>query len=240
MNIYYRNALRAAAAFDAQPLTPGFILSDIYDPFLSRQLDFTSGEVSVTASWGVGNYIDSIATAGCRFTQGRVKLFNQGDIALERDLYAVYGHGGGVDVFPLYGMYHCTGMELTLYGPEALQIGYLFAGLRTALPRFRPGPDTALDVTGEAGKTKNGQAYGLRWPSLHTFSASFDRVGMGARRVMEDYINAVQYVIPHIIEPYSPEKYPPLYAALTKAGGFKKRDEAGFYFDTAMSWEESR
>jgi hypothetical protein len=57
---------------------------------------------------------------------------------------------------------------------------------------------------------------------------------------MAEYIDAVQYVEPHLVEAYNAEEWPPLYGVLTDAGGFKKRDEAGFYFDTSMAWKEAR
>ena len=237
MGVYYRNALRQAASLSASPLAEGFWAQDLHHPFLSRQVDFTPGNAVISVEWGAGNYLDTVALVECRFTQTRVRVTHQGAVLFTGD----YDYtGGGIGIFPLPERFPCTRLEVTISSGEPVSIGYLYAGVRTAFPRFRPGPGMGLEVTGEAEWTARGAVYGLTWPVLHVFQAAFERIDRETRREMEAYIAAVQYTVPHLVEPYDPREYPPLYGALTEAGNFTKREENGFYFDTALSWREAR
>jgi hypothetical protein len=234
--VYYRNALKSAA-LSASPVEAGFLTADLAHPFLSRRLAFSAPEALIAASWGAGVFLDALALADCRFTQARVvAAAGPGEPLLDRWWYP---QGAGVNIFRFPGALPCGELRLELYGDEPLSAGYLFAGMGTAFPRFSPGPGMSLEVSGGAERTARGQVYGLSWPAAETFSASFPGVGAADRRAMEDYIRAVGYAVPHVIEPYDPGVYPPLYAALTEAGSFKKRSENGFFYDTSMAWKEA-
>ena len=131
-------------------------------------------------------------------------------------------------------------LEVTLYGSRNIEIGYMFAGERLELPRFIVKPDMSLQVNGKAEITDNQQVSGLKWPSVETLSVSFENIDSRDRLKMIEYINYVQFVEPHIVEAYDPLEHPPLYGALTEAGSFLKRNRAGFYYDTKLSWREAR
>jgi hypothetical protein len=238
MGVYYRNALRETVSLTATPLAPGYIAPDLTHPSLARQVVFPSGTGEITATWGVGNYLDTVALVDCRFTQAQIRVYCTGLPTVTRDYYST---GGGIGIFNLPESMPCTRLEVQIMnGGGPLSIGYVYAGMRTAFPRFRPGPGMGLEITGGAEWTARGAVHGLSWPVLRSFNAAFERIDRETRWEMEAYIMAVQYTVPHLIEPYDPQEYPPLYGALTQAGEFTKRAENGFYFDTAMSWREAR
>jgi hypothetical protein len=53
-------------------------------------------------------------------------------------------------------------------------------------------------------------------------------------------IDTVQYVQPHLVEPYESPEYQPLYATLTDAGGFDKEDNPEFRWNSALSYMEAK
>jgi hypothetical protein len=234
--VYYKNALKTARLIEAAPLTTGQTPSDIYDPFLSRPLIFTSGEAVITAKWGDGNYIDSVCLADCAFTQAKVTVRHDGGTLFADWMYPQGKHSA----FALPSILPCDELRVEIYGGGGISAGWMFAGLRTLFPRFQINPKMGREVTGGAERTDTGQVYGLKWPTLETLEVSFARIDRETRREMVEYIGAVQFTEPHLIEAYSPEEWPLLYGALTAAGDFQKRDEPGFYFDTSMSWKEAK
>jgi hypothetical protein len=233
--VYYKNALKRASSITASPLAKGINPVDLYHPFLSRRTLFTSGDAVITAEWGAGFYIDSVCLADCEFTQARVTVQHDGAVLYDGWHYSRWENS----VFALPSALPCDRLTVRIYGALNIGVGWMFAGLRTLFPRFQAAPDTGREVTGNAERTENGQVYGLKRPVLETLSVSFARIDIETRRDMAEFIDAVQYTEPHMVEAYNAEEWPPLYASLTEAGGFKKRDESGFYFDTAMAWTEA-
>jgi hypothetical protein len=234
--VYYRNALKNAALIEAEPLVEGINPIDLYHPFLSRGVTFTAETALITARWGAENFIDSVCLADCAFTQARVTVKQQGDTLFAGWMYPQ----GKNSAFTLPSVLPCDDLTVEIFRNAAVSVGWMFAGLRTLFPRFQVTPKTGREVTGNAERTEGGQVYGLKWPVLETLEVSFARIDRDTRREMAEYIDAVQYVEPHMIEAYNTEGWPPLYGVLTGAGDFPKRDEAGFYFDTTMAWKEAR
>lgn len=233
--IYYKNALKDAALINAEPLVAGMNPVDLYHPFLSRCVTFTAGTARIQARWGADNFIDSVCLAACLFTQARITVKRGGAVMYDGWVYPQ----GKNSAFSLPSILPCEELTVEIYAASAVSVGWMFAGLRTLFPRFQTAPKTVREVTGSAERTENGQVYGLKQPVLGTFEASFARIDKATLRAMEEYINAVQYVEPHLIEPYNTEEWPPLYGVLTGAGDFPKRDEPGFYFDTTLAWKEA-
>jgi hypothetical protein len=234
--VYYKNALKTAVNIEAAPLEDGINTIDLYDAFLSRRAAFASNTATITVTWGAGNHIDSVCLADCFFTQARVTVKRSGAVMYDGWMYPQGKHSA----FALPSITPCDELTVTIYGGAAISVGWMFAGLRTLFPRFQVKPKTGREVCGSAERTENGQVYGLKWPPLETLEVSFARIDIETRRDMAEYIEAVQFVEPHLIEAYNAELWPLLYGALTSAGDFSKRDEAGFYFDTSMAWKEAR
>jgi hypothetical protein len=234
--VYYKNALKTAVNIEASPLEQGIDPVDLYHPFLSRRAAFTSNTASIKVIWGAGNYIDSICLADCFFTQARVTVKHGGATQYDGWMYPRGKHSA----FALPSITPCDELTVTIYGGVPVSVGWMFAGLRTLFPRFQVKPKTGREVSGNAERTENAQVYGLKRPVLETLEVSFARIDIDTRREMTEYIDAVQFVEPHLIEAYNADVWPPLYGALTSAGDFPKRDGAGFYFDTSMAWREAR
>jgi hypothetical protein len=234
--VYYKNALKTAMLIEAAPLVTGVSPQDVYDPFLSRPLVFTSPEAAITAKWGVGNYIDSVCLADCLFTQAKITVKQQGAAVFTGWKYPQGKHSA----FALPSILPCDELAVEIYGGGNISLGWMFAGLRTLFPRFQVKPKTGLEVTGSAARTETGQVHGIKRVTLKTLEAAFARVNRDERRQMEEYIDTVQYIEPHLVEAYNPEEWPLLYGVLTSAGDFPKRDEPGFYFDTSMAWKETK
>ena len=80
--VYYNNRLKAASDLIASPLANNSAIEDIYHHFLSRNVLFTSSTVTITATFGVNNFIDAIGLCGCAFTQADILVKGQGDMVL--------------------------------------------------------------------------------------------------------------------------------------------------------------
>jgi hypothetical protein len=234
--VYYKNALVTAASLQASPLETGIEPGDLRHPFLSRRVFFTATAATIIATWGTGNYIDSVCLVDCAFTQARITVKQQGNTLFSGWMYPQ----GKNSTFTLPGVTACDELTVEIHGSAAISVGWMFAGLRTLFPRFQVQPKTGREVSGSADRTENGQVYGLKWPVFETLEVSFARIDMDARRAMMEFIETVQFVEPHLVEAYNTEVWPLLYGVLTSAGDFSKRDEAGFYFDTTMAWKEAR
>jgi hypothetical protein len=188
--VYYRNALKNAAVIEAEPLEEGVEPSDLFHPFLSRRVYFTAQTAVITCRWGAGNYMDSVCLADCAFTQARITVKRQAETLFTGWMYPQ----GKNSAFTLPSIMPCDELTVEIYGGETISIGWMFAGLRTLFPRFQVAPKTAFELTGSGERTENGQVYGLKWPVIETIEVSFARIDRDTRRMMTDYINAVQYV----------------------------------------------
>jgi hypothetical protein len=234
--VYYKNALKTAYRIQADTVVAGTQAEDLYHPFLSRAVKFDSNAAAITVTWGAGNFIDSVCLAGCAFTQARVTVKHQNETLFAGWMYPQ----GKNSAFILPSILPCDTLAVEIFDSSPVSVGWMFAGIRTLFPRFQTAPKTGREVTGSAERTDGGQVYGLKMPVLETLEVSFARVNLETRREMAEYIDAAQYMEPHLIEAYNTERWPLLYGVLTSAGDFQKRDEAGFYFDTAMAWKEAR
>ncbi|MDR2658766.1 MAG: hypothetical protein LBC27_02090 [Spirochaetaceae bacterium] len=234
--VYYKNALKTAVNIEASPLAEGIDPADLYHPFLSRRVYFTSPDVLISVAWGAENFIDSVCLVDCAFTQARITVKRQGAAVFDGWMYPQ----GKNSAFTLPEITPCDELTAEIHGATAVSVSWMFAGLRTLFPRFQVKPKTVFEVTGSAERTENGQVYGLKRPILETLEVSFARIDIRTRREMIGYIEAVQFVEPHLIEAYNTEIWPLLYGVLTGAGDFQKRSDAGFYFDTTMAWQEAR
>jgi hypothetical protein len=237
MYVYYDNHLRASASLTASPLASGYTPGDLYHPFLARDVLFTGNTATITATWGAGNYLDAVALCAAAFSQAQITIKNSAGTTV---FTGTLNYSGPVTVFRLPQAIQTSSLQIIVYAAAPVDIGYLFAGLRTEFPRFIVKPSSGLAVTGKAESTDNGQVYGLKRPVLRTLSVAWENIDDDTRRRMEEYISAVQFVEPHIIEPYDTPEFPPLYGALTEGGSFPKRDRPGFWYDTNMSWTEAR
>jgi len=125
---------------------------------------------------------------------------------------------------------------------ERPYVGYLFTGNKIVIPRFVTFPQWETQIRGESERTNDGQSYGIILPTLEKFTAQFVRIYDVEKKIVDDYVQSVQTVIAHVIDPYpeAHENVPPKYATLTKGINNTKRDENNFYWNFDLEWMEAR
>jgi hypothetical protein len=236
MRVYCGNILRDNSALYATPLNSGYSVNDLYHPYLSRSVRFSSNTAVISASWNAGAYADSIALIDCGFNQASVSVASQG-VTVYTGTTQIQGRH---TVIRLPDAYMITGLTLTIYASAPVKIGGLYVGLKTEFPRFDVSPTLGETIGGTGARTSYGQVYGIKKPSIKTFAAAWTRIDNLTRESMEAYADTVQGVEPHLIEPYDDYAVPPMYAVLTDFGEFTKRPESGFFWSASMSFEEAK
>lgn len=241
-DIYYKNEIKNSE-FYATNVILGYDISDIIHPFLMRIVKFSTNETRIDFVWDEIVQLNSLVLIESNATELELILRHNDDPSSSDERGAwIPLEKGGIRIVSLDdGKYKSATLFLSTDEPE-LEISNVFIGTVLHLSRFVVQPSLNLEINGKGSFTPNGNVYGLQWQSLRTLSVAFSRIGLNEYNKMNEFIDAVQYTIPHIIVPYDydEQKIKPLYAALTKAGDFKQRDENGFWFDTAMDWKESR
>jgi len=237
MNVYVENILPLAQSLTAASMKDGYAADTLHDEVLSNGIVCTGNNTVIEAAWVINCYADTIAILGSNWTIGRLTVVSQGvPVVNDREITSRGKH----TIIKLPQLYMVTGIILELNTAENnLEVGILFVGRRTELPLFNIGFKYKLNVNSTAERTRYGVVYGTKKSSLRSFEVSFSDVDNSRRLVMEDYIDTVQYVQPHLVEPYESPEYPPIYATLTDAGGFDK-DFYGFRWDTALSYMEAK
>ena len=236
MNVYVENILAAAATLTAAEILPEYDVLNLLDNALANNVVFTGTDGVITAGWGLNNFAGSIAILGSNWTTGHITVFSQGTAAYDADITS----RGSNTIIQLPGTVMITGMTLALSAPHRLQVGILFVGKRLELPLFNVGFKYKRNVESSVSRTRYGIVYGLKQPSLRSFQITFKDIDNERREEMERYIEDVQYVQPHLVEPYESDNFLPLWAVLDGAGDFGKREGPGFRWDTALSYTEAK
>jgi len=123
-----------------------------------------------------------------------------------------------------------------------IKIGYLYIGACWELPRFGMEPIEGLRLMGEgAERTSSGQAIGVPVEPLRSFSTVYTALKNEEKKLMDNYTQAVQTIVPHVIDPYpkAHEKLFPFFATIEAYGEKTKRDSQ-FRWDFDISWLEAR
>ena len=133
-------------------------------------------------------------------------------------------------------------IDFTARDNEQPYIGYIFTGNKVIIPRFLVEPQWETVIRGTSERTNYGHAFGNILPTLERFAANFMRIPDDEKKTVDDYIQSVQTVIPHIIDPYyeARDKVPPRYATLNKGISPTKRNERDFYWNFDLEWMEAR
>jgi hypothetical protein len=236
MNVYIDNVLKEAVSLAVSNLDPAYQASSLYDPVLSNNVLCTGPSAVITSSWDIGVFADAIAVLDCNWTIGHITAVSQGETVYDADIVS----RGGNTIIKLPRIVMITGLTLSLESVDVLSVGILWAGVKTALPLFQVGFEYKPNIQSKAERTRYGIAYGVKQTSLKSFELSFQDLDNQKRLVMEDYIETVQFVEPHLVEPYETDKFPPLYATLEDSGGFTKQKN-GFRWDGfSLSYMEAK
>jgi hypothetical protein len=236
MNVYPANAIEACAMSSPQK-EPYALIEDLYNRFISFQVDFRSPDIEITGSWNSPVETDSIIPGNTNAANGRIRLYNGNnllhDSCFDTDGYLTIANTEKLNV---------TSFILNLSGSENISLGYLFIGAKLELPRFAVQPAKGLELRNEDGRTFTGQVMGIPIETLKTFSASYLRIPNDQKKIFDGYTEGVQTVIPHVIDPYpeAHEQFEPFYATLKSYGDAVKREENNFYWDFQCDWMEAK
>ena len=240
MNVYVENILAKALPDTLTATNKGgaYTVDMLHDEVLSNGVVFDEPNTEIAATWGLDHFADTVAILDSNWTLGRLVVISQGTTVVDKMITSQGKH----TIIKLSNLYMVSeiNLELNAQGSEKLEIGILFVGRRIELPLFNIGFKYRLNVNSKAERTRNGVVYGSKKSSLRSFDVTFSDIDNSRRLVMEEYIDTVQYVQPHLVEPYESPEYPPLYATLTDAGGFDKVDDTMFRWNSALSYMEAK
>jgi hypothetical protein len=137
---------------------------------------------------------------------------------------------------------YIDGFVVHLEGQENIRLGYLFIGTALHLPRFLTMPAKNIQLRSEGARTFGGQTIGIPQDTLQSFAVNYARINNAERKLFDAYINSVQTVVPHIIDPYpqAHKEFEPFFATVAEYGDMEKREETGFFWDLNIAWQEAK
>jgi len=232
MNIYYKNEKAILSA--SQPVV-GSSLLNIYDPMLELRTDF-SGEL-VTINGMYEENIAAIDSLCIGYTNASLY-----ELTINEEKFS--GRiNDKITVFNFNEMLYTDSFQLKLEGINNLYLGLLFLGKKIVLPRFEVGPEISKTLNSESSRSFGGQVFGMRRKTLKSFAANFPRIKSYEKEIIDEYVETVLNIEPHIIDPYpeARDRFPPMYATLnTNEVSMKKLNEPGFFYSGSLSWKEAR
>ncbi|MDR0290721.1 MAG: hypothetical protein LBI06_07285 [Treponema sp.] len=243
MNVYYRNKKADLSSAEIATETP---LTNVYDPALELRADFKSWKATIAGDFGGITAIDSLCLGYTNAVKYRLTTREGECSGFIRNRIEAHNFEETIftDWFTLELNPYAEWADAPEPGErENLYLGHLFLGMKTALPRFSPGPSAAIALASEASRSFGGQVFGIKRTSLASFSAAFPMIAADERRLIEEYVVAVQNVEPHIIDPYpgARAEFPPMYAALDMGElQMQKIDGDGFFWSCQLAWREAR
>jgi hypothetical protein len=240
MNVYVENILKNAASISVTNAAPYYTADMLYDEALSNSVVFTQQYAAIEVKWGLNQLADTVAVLGSNFNLARLSVYrSDGTDLFYKDIVSS-GEHTIIKLPEERMMTNLTFRVLSTLKGQNLEMGILFVGRRIELPLFDIGFKYKLNVNSKAERTRWGIAYGSKKPCLRSFDVAFTGIDNQRRSVMEEYIDAVQYVRPHLVEPYESPEFPPVYATLADAGGFDSKDDTMFRWNSALSYMEAK
>ena len=243
MKVYPVNAMEAATAISGQ-ISPYNSIEHLWNRYMDFHVDFTRHDVNIFFSWDRGISMNSFIIGNTNALRGTL-LFYYGnhlfwEKRFEMDEYIKILVHTDERMNRITAL--CDRVSLHLEGAQNIKVGYVFMGEEWVLPRFTVTPKRTLQLRNESGRTFSGQVTGIPQEALMDFHANFTRIDQEWFKVIDDYVNGVQSVIPHVIDPYyeAHSKFPPMFCTLTEYGEQEKRIENGFYWNYQMSWMEAK
>jgi hypothetical protein len=236
MNVYPVNAIEAAILISPQK-APYNLIEELYNRYISFQVDFLSNTVNLTGTWDNLIELDTIIIGNTNANSGKIQLYNN-DTLLYDNTFNINDY----ITIEYTGIKNANRFALDLFGSDNISAGYLFAGMKWELPRFIVEPVNGLSLRNEAGRTFSGQVKGIPIDALKTFSATYVRIPNDKKEIFNNYINGVQKVIPHVIDVYpeAHEQFEPFFATVDNYGEATKRAENGFFWNFNCSWMEAK
>ncbi|MDR1838687.1 MAG: hypothetical protein LBQ93_03760 [Treponema sp.] len=235
MNVYPVNALETANIVSPQK-EPYSNLKGLYNRYMAYTVDFNVQAIELAGAWNLAVETDSVILGNTNAHSGRIRLYNDNELLHDID----FSINGFLTIISI-AKTAVTNFILDLSGNENISLGYIFIGEKWELPRFVVQPAKGLVLRNESDRTFTGQVMGTPKEALRTFSASYMRIPNEQKKAFDDYVNGVQTVIPHVIDPYpeAHEQFEPFFATVNGYGEAVKREENGFYWNFECNWQEA-
>jgi len=243
MKVYPVNAVQAANLASIH-VAPYDSILHLFNKYIEFQVDFVSNDIEITGKWPNGIPFDTFIIGNTNAKTGSLTCYNGTEIVFDiefvMDEYIKILNN--LNQFGTEITESITEFKLNLIGDENIYVGYLFAGEVWKLPRFVINPKHSIQIRNESGRTFSGQVTGIPQHTLRSFSCEFVRVTNDDAKKMEDYVNGVQSVIPHVIDPYyeARKQFPPMFCTIEDSSERSKRNENGFFWNLNMIWQEAR
>ena len=154
--------------------------------------------------------------------------------SLDKSLYIAH--------FPLI---YADAFNIVFYSDSTtlVSIAYLYMGLKTGI--LRPSSiEYGMELQSQAETSKNLLVSGLKEKSYRTLTATFPVMSNRVRNVLEEYMNKVQTIESHVIEPVSTKEagyIPPLYGVLAQQSlkNQRKPDSRYLWTGNDLKWRET-
>jgi hypothetical protein len=253
----------------ASNLAPSYVAASIASEPLLDNVVFASSQTVIDFTFG--NNLPLFEKADTCIIQGRkinyitlnilyfhrTTMSNSEDEYVNAENYTTFSNGNTLPPF-IYkfspftrwftGMtegtdqYLFQGIRLYVSGSADIEVDQIYLGESVDLGRFlRKAVTWKAGIRGQGERTRYGIAYGETLPALRGFSVSFENLTDAQRHKFVEYVDTVQYVVPHWVEPYEfAPQVPPLYATLQNMSEFKKRANGRFMWDVSLEYLEAR
>jgi hypothetical protein len=238
--IAYNNLIESALSLTALYPDNDSSVTNVYHPYMEYALWCTQPTTTITGRWTTPQSISCMGLAYHNAITAVLTLYDSGGASL---------YSGTTTLEENDSIYYMTevssvySFSLVITGPESVRIGYLFLGKCVELPLFSRGSEYPLTLQGTSDRTRGGQCYGLFARPVQGYSVSFPRFEPDDLVKMNEYIETVQNVKPHMVDlfPDSHSTVSPFYGIIsTDSLDFAKRSESGFFYEVSFEWEEAR
>lgn len=236
MNVYPVNAIEGASLISPQIETYSRI-RDIYNKYIEFTVDFIMPSIELNGNWAFIVEADSLIIGNANTEFGEVSLILSGETVFKK----AFETKNYINIVNLEGIKAFNEIRLSLSGSANAQVGLLFIGKKWILPRFATLPEKGLTLRNDSGRTFTGQSTGIPVAALRSFAATFVRIGNEEVKTINDYINGVQTIIPHVVDSYpeAHEEFPPMFMTVQEYSAKEKRAENGFFWNFDIAWMEA-
>ncbi len=225
-----------AASLEVTNRAAGFNETNLYTEALANGVECDAENTTITVTWPTNYFSDSVAILSCNFVHGHLTVETEDGPAYSCEFVKNAAH----TIIHLPRVFMIKKLIVDLIAFDNISIGLLYVGARLELPLFNTGFSYEIEINGKSDRTRYGIAYGLKQPSLRSFSVKFSLIDNATRAIFENYIENVQFVKPHLVELFDPDVFDPLYATLKEAGGFDKEANARWLWNTSLGYTEAR
>jgi hypothetical protein len=245
MKVYPVNAVEGATLRSEEKEAYAKMM-DACNKYFSYTLDFISPSVVIHGNWDKKIDFNTLILGNCNAARGTFTFYDginekaSFDFVVDEEIKIIEHLDGNKLIETLKG--DKFKLELFNSNSENMKIGYLFVGEVWELPRFKICPSSNLEIRSKGDRTFSGQVTGISTEPLRKFSCSFVRIDNDAKKKFDVYMNAVQFIVPHVIDPYyeAHEEFEPIFGTVTGYSEKSKRDENGFFWDFDMSFLEAK